>query len=800
MNNKKIKNLSNSLWPYLIIAIVMVWTFWPFFLQGKIPVAGDILLGLYYPWLDIKWDGYSTIFPVLNTTIPDSIFSFYPWKLKAVEILMQGSLPLYDPSTYMGHQLFASGTTGILYPLNFLFFLLKFNTAWGIITSLTVFLSAGFFFVWLRNKGLEKLPVLIISLAYAFSAFIGLQITFINTAHSVLWLPLILFTIDKLLGKFSIRFFLLLIFSLFSSLNAGFFQGSLYIFSVSFLYAIFFSIKQKQLKSLSIIALGFVVSIMLSAVQILPFLETVQNSNRISNYGSSGAQSEIFEFFVPFEFFITTIFPDYFGNPGKANYFGGASSQAWVGYFEFNNFSGTIVLIGSVLSLALIRKQKTVLFFSLMFLATLILTTKNPIGVLPYNLSLPVVSSLVPSRLLLVTQFSLLVMAAYGLNWVYQNKLKLKQLILLLLPLLLIYISIILITYLNYKGFTDLFSTSNSNWSVSLRNTFLPFAFFLSLSLLILLFVKFKIRAFFALVLLLSCFELVRQTSYFRPFIKPELIYPKTKTIEFLEQNLNGNRMMITKQDLIPTNSQLIYNLKIVDGEGPIYPKNHGGFIAAINSEDFGDKLPQYRRMIYFRNSGTNLLGLLNIKYVVSSDEIKNPNFNLVLEEGSTKVYENINMLPRAWSVNNSIFIDDPAQIMKTLQSDSMDVSNTAITSGFEGTADPKIYSPAEVHDFKQQNNLITFSTKSEGQALIVISEQFYPGWRMFIDENEQKPFPANYNLIGLNIPPGDHKIELRYEMQSFKTGLYISTLTLLSLLIVVVLLNAKRRLIKISN
>lgn len=783
-----IKNFKKY-WPSLVICVVTIFTFWPFFFQGKIPVAGDILLGQYYPWLDTKWENRSTIYPVLNSTIPDSIFSFYPWKLKSIESLKQGMLPIYDPNTYMGHQLFASGTTGVLYPLNFIFFLTNFNIAWGVLVSATPLLSALFFYLWLRNKGLEKIPILIISIAYAFSAFVALQVSFINTSHSVLWLPLILFSIDKILERIQIRYFILLIFSLFASLNAGFFQGSLYITAAAFLYALYFCLISKKNKKFLLIVAAFIFPVILSAFQILPFVEVVGESNRISNYGATGQSSEIFEFFVPLQFLITTFFPDFFGNPGKANYFGGTNSRAWVGYFEFNNFTGTLMILGLIPGLALLKKQKEVLFFSILLIFTLILSTPNPIATFPYNISLPIFSSLVPSRMLVLTQFSLLVIAAYGLNMIFKKHIKIKSFLLITGSVITFYGLVVIITYLHKDSYLNIFGGKDFNWSVSFRNTILPAVYLSIFGIILISYLKFKIRALWFLVLLLSCFELIRQTSYFRPFISPDLIYPKTSTITFLEHNLNGYRMMINKQDLIPTNSQLVYNLKIVDGEGPIYPKNHGGFIGSINSPDFSDKLSTYRRMIYFRNTDTNLLGLLNIKYVVSSDKINNPNLKLAFEEGSTKVYENLNLPNRAWSVENSIPETDQVRTMKALVAKDFDPQKTAVVQNTE----TKTFIKANIENFTQNNNQINFNSSSEGESLIVISEQFYPGWRLFIDNLESKPFPADFNLIGLKVPEGSHEIKLIYEMSSLKYGTYISLASIAGLILFVIFMKYKK-------
>lgn len=741
------------------------------------------MLGQYHPWLDYRWDNFNTVFPVLNPTIPDSIFSFYAWKFKAIEALKNGNFPIYDPSTYMGNSFFATGTIGFLYPLNIIFLIFNFNTAWAVLVSSTVFLSASFFYIWLKEKGLKTLPVLIASIAYAFSSFLGLQVTFVNTAHSVLWLPLVLFSIDKLANKFRVRYFLLLVFALFSSLNAGFFQGSLYIFILSFAYSIYILLKRKSLKSAVVLILGFIFPILLSAFQILPFLDAVSSSSRISNYGYAMQKSEIDDFLIEPEFFITTFFPDFFGNPGKGNYFGETDTDAQVGYFEVNNFAGTLIVLGALYGFGLIRKERDVSFFTAVLLLTLLLSSANPLSKIPYELSLPVFSALVPSRLLALTQFSFIVIGAYGLNGLFLSRVGKKNFLLGSIGLGFFYFLTLVLAYLGWKDYINFLSNWGIRWDVTLRNLLIPTAVLFLSVLFVFAYLKSHRKWLFVVVLLLSTAELVRQTSYFRPFIKPELIYPKTETIKFLEQNLKGQRLMLTGQDLVPTNSQLIYDIKIVDGEGPIYPKKYADLIARINFSKNPEPVPQYRRMIYFRNAETNLLGLLNIKYVLSTEDLKNPNLKLVFTEGKTKVYENLDVFPRVWSVESLKVFENEIDMLQYINSDKFNPAITVVSAN-KGLKDLK-FSPGnlEIKNFEENEGKIGFNAVSENGNLLVISEQYYPNWRLFIDGSEFKPLPVDYNLLGFYLPEGEHEIRLKFEIQSFKAGAIIS-LTALGVLI----------------
>ena len=69
------------------------------------------------------------------------------------------------------------------------------------------------------------------------------------------------------------------------------------------------------------------------------------------------------------------------------------------------------------------------------------------------------------------------------------------------------------------------------------------------------------------------------------------------------------------------------------------------------------------------------------------------------------------------------------------------------------------------------------------GSALIV-SENYYPGWNALVDGKPATIGRAHMTLIGVELPPGAQKVELRFSSAPFETG---KTVTLAALLIAVV-------------
>jgi hypothetical protein len=60
--------------------------------------------------------------------------------------------------------------------------------------------------------------------------------------------------------------------------------------------------------------------------------------------------------------------------------------------------------------------------------------------------------------------------------------------------------------------------------------------------------------------------------------------------------------------------------------------------------------------------------------------------------------------------------------------------------------------------------------------SLLILSEIYYPaGWKAYIDGNETEIYKTNYILRSVIVPEGKHKIEYRFESQSYDLGYTIT-------------------------
>jgi hypothetical protein len=93
----------------------------------------------------------------------------------------------------------------------------------------------------------------------------------------------------------------------------------------------------------------------------------------------------------------------------------------------------------------------------------------------------------------------------------------------------------------------------------------------------------------------------------------------------------------------------------------------------------------------------------------------------------------------------------------------------------------------------RYENNRVLIDARLSDSGILVLTDAFYPGWKVFVDGKEQTIRRANYLFRGVELPAGAHQVEFVYDPLSFKIGLIVSLLTVV-LLIAVPLASAIRR------
>ena len=80
--------------------------------------------------------------------------------------------------------------------------------------------------------------------------------------------------------------------------------------------------------------------------------------------------------------------------------------------------------------------------------------------------------------------------------------------------------------------------------------------------------------------------------------------------------------------------------------------------------------------------------------------------------------------------------------------------------------------------------NYLSYTSSSKSRQLAIFSEIYYHDWQAYIDGKPVNHIRANYILRGLEIPPGNHKIEFKFEPQMIMVGNMIGLVSFIIILL----------------
>ncbi|MBI3558882.1 YfhO family protein [Candidatus Gottesmanbacteria bacterium] len=727
--------------PLIFLLIYLLLIFKPFFFEGKLPIPADTIVGMYHPWRDYFVASFPNGIPFKNFQITDSVRQQYPWRNLSIEILKKGELPLWNPYNLAGTPLLANLQSAPFYPLNALFFIFDFSLAWSILVILQIILGGIFMHLFLKNLSLSPMAVTIGVLSWVGSGFFVAWLEWNTTVQTAIWLPLLLLSTDKIFfSRKKIFWSGVWTFSLGSSFLAGYLQPFFYIVLLTLFYFLARLMQTRNWKVIIYFVFSFILFMFLTKPQWQLTLEFIHLSAREVDQANWQRQ----DWFLPRQNLTQLIAPDFFGNPATLNYFGVWNYQEFVGYI------GIVGLFFALFGI-LFRRDKKTIFFLTSLIIFLIFVLPTILGKLPFQIGIPFLSTAQPSRIILIIVFGLAVLASFGLD----SFLKTKNLKTFYLPVIFIFCLGALWIIAFVGGLT-----------ISQRNLLLPTVLVTVTILLFWLSARWeKQKTIFVLFLLfLVVFDLSRFAAKFESFSDKKWLYPPTRITNFLQEKTREDifRVAVIDDRIMPPNFNIPYKLQTISGYDPLYLKRYGELITAIERGKADNSLPWgFNRIITPKNFESRFFDLLGIKYLLSLNEIKSPKYFLVWEEGQSKVYENKQVLPRAFFINKIIAVNNKQTALEEMFSPSFDFRKMAV---LEENINQENFTGGKVNIVKYSENEVILRTVNQGTGFLVLIDVYYPGWQATIDGIKTKIYLTDYVFRGVIIPSGNHELQFIYQ------------------------------------
>lgn len=764
---------------FLFFASISCVFFYKTFLFGQIPFPGDLLIAEYNPWKTYQYMGYNPGSFPNKAQYFDTLRQLYPWKTLAIDLVKNGQLPLWNPYNFSGAPLLANFQSAVFYPLNLLYILLPQIPAWTVLVVLQPFLACLFTYLFARKLGTSRLGSAFAGVSYGFSSFMTVWLEYNTIGHVILWFPLILLSVEHLVEKLSAGWSLVFVLSLTSALLAGHPQVATYLFVFTLAFALFRSAKvRKQKAFFGMLLLLFLLPVGLAAVQFVPGIELIQESAR-----SPHAYDFLIDKILIQPWQLAMLFvPDFFGNPATRN------------YWPQDTYVGKVTSIGIIalpfVALALIRKRNEYTrFFQWAAAVVLLLASSNPITALLYKFELPIVSASSPTLAVFLFCFSLSVLAGFGVDLWRKESLTLGRLFMWLAPFLLV-----------FSVFWIVMVIIGPPLSNGFRNMLLATAL-ISLTVVLLALGNYKKTLTIGIViflLLLQTGDLWRSFTKFNPFVSSELVFPHAPILTVLQKKDVLDRFWGYGAAAIDANFATQYGLFSPDGYDPLYPGRYGEFIQSSKEGKIVSEFTRQTRSdaiiapgygeedLAVNNSRLRVLDFLGVRFILDRPEnastektFPEQRFSLLTNENGWRVFENKKPMPRAFLVSDYRVFTTSKQFEELFFAPDFDASQTVLLEEDIGHRFEKLQEPSRADIIAYTTDGVTVSTSSESDALLVLSDTYYPGWEALIDSQAAKIYRANYAFRAVVVPKGEHAVRFVYRPQSFAFGATISSVAL---------------------
>ncbi|OUC14460.1 MAG: hypothetical protein B0A82_11910 [Alkalinema sp. CACIAM 70d] len=207
---------------------------------------------------------------------------------------------------------------------------------------------------------------------------------------------------------------------------------------------------------------------------------------------------------------------------------------------------------------------------------------------------------------------------------------------------------------------------------------------------------------------------------------------------------------------------------------------------------------PRQVKQIELKWSDSKLPGVLLLQRMSLMNRQHNTSFPLTSVGVSPKwkqvepsdagtIYENQQVLPRAWLVSKTVRLA-PSEIVNAIQTSRLPeggvyepekvalVENAAAV--FQGL---DLGTVGQVRVVQRAEAMLEVQTKAPSEAFLVLSDAYYPGWQATIDGKPTRIFQTNYIQRGVKVPAGEHVVRFEFHPLSFKIGVGITTAMLVA-------------------
>lgn len=688
-------------------------------------------------------------YPTSVSQYSDFSISHFPNMIYLQDSLLEYRIvPLWSPTILSGYPFAANPLSGLWYPAGWIALLFPLPFGLNIVAALHL-LWGGFGLLYLlKSEGLSTRASIFGALAFEFSPklFAHYGAGHLSLFYAVSWTPWLLFVIRRAGNKGGRKWGMappcIMALICLADPRWAAYAGSIWVvYSIAhspmweeksgFPNKISFGERIKGVtKSLVSHSKKLIPQILVAGLLAAPILLPLLEYSSLSTRSEMSAE-DILQYSLPPSRLLGLLFPDYGGS------------------HELMIYSGIIVFILIVISIIKKRKGFKEKFWLWLSLLTLVFALGSYIPLSGYLTRIPGFNLLrVPSRSLFIISMILAIVSAYSVDAIRKDQLVDSR-----RPIKLVLVAIFGFAFLLTSGIFFITKEFQLNFVAGIILVTVS-------SLWIGLGVDRRLSGsvWYAGLILIAIIDWIAVDTSVLSYHDKKIVLQEQRDVAAYLAQTPGFYRVYSPSYSLPQQVSIDHHIELADGVDPLQLDTYADFMDAatgVPREGYQVTIPTFATGDTSRDNqdflpDPKLLGLLNVRFVVSEFDLMIPGLALKKQIGETRIYENSDFLPRAWmQPKDTIF--------------GSDVKKVEITS----------WNPNRIE--------IT----ATGPGLLVLSEIMYPGWNVKVDGEKAQIQTTGEILRAVRLDPGDHRIIFTFQPRSVISGLvlFIIGITTMSIL-----------------
>ena len=747
-------------------------------------------------YLSQPWRAQSSTMPH-NVLQGDGALMFIPFRAFYYNQIHEHRFPLWNPYIYGGAPFFANDQSGVLSIYNLVSLPFSFARGFLVMSILRIFVTGLGAYLLLDLFGLGMTACLLGSLAWMFSAYMIMYLHLLTTTAAGSFIPWLFYFFERLVRAVERhpKSAFLSMSGISAMVGLSFLAGHAETTAVAIAGLVLYAVvrlaisRGHSMKTLLYTLAGITLGALIAAVQLLPFIQILLNSEPLL-YRTMTLNSAIIRplYALAMMWFVPYI------NAGSAY------SYLWNHYL--NNHTFVYAYIGMaplLLSIYAMFHGKENVRYIIPFMATAFTAICITLHIPPFSwlLALPLFAA-GGSWYYVIADFSLSMLAGFGIQHMVQGgvreKLNKRWLAAVIAALLMFLTILYLVTRFQtpWEALLIHGALILKSWlpagippavAAFFMTQFLIALFFIAGTLLLLIKAKASPATAAVCLILLTVTDLFLFGMNYNPDPPAADLTATTPIIQRLKEISSPEYTCYAGDDIMVPDLNMNYGIRYFSGYDITVSLRYQKFLFAL----FPGSTP------LLGNNGSDprsrpatppdhvIASIAGIRYLLftSSTLLSPSSYKLLGTYKDISLWENPDAKPLIYLADSITPVMSSDEAFRVLSTRDPNLMHTSIVTDIDetGTLDNAKIRLTRIKD-APGDHVVKVDADSNG--FLVINEPYYPGWHASIDNRDVRMHRVNYLFQGIKLPEGEYTVRITYAPRMVYIGLIVSVITII--------------------